>query len=157
MLGALVLCSPSEHVFCCTLLTLHCACVNEPQALHESSEEPCSAAPRWPHRAYGRGFILTCQRTPLVAQMVKCLPTMQETWVQSLGQEDLLERKSQPTPVFLPGKSHGWRDLVDYSPWGPLHRVGHDWETSLSLTSPKLLGSSLLISVPMSKERIRKC
>ena len=28
------------------------------------------------------------------------------------------ERKWQPTPVFLPGKSHGWRSLVGYSPWG---------------------------------------
>ena len=28
MLGALVLCSPSEHVFFCTLLTLRCTCVN---------------------------------------------------------------------------------------------------------------------------------
>jgi len=35
-------------------------------------------------------------------------------------------RKWQPTPVLLPGKSHGQR-----SPWG--HRVGHDWATSLSL------------------------
>ena len=26
--------------------------------------------------------------------------------------------KWQPTPVFLPGESHGWRSLVDYSPWG---------------------------------------
>ena len=24
----------------------------------------------------------------------------------------------QPTPVFLPGKSHGQRSLVSYSPWG---------------------------------------
>ena len=24
----------------------------------------------------------------------------------------------QPTPVFLPGKSHGQRSLVGYSPWG---------------------------------------
>jgi len=23
------------------------------------------------------------------------------------------------TPVFLPGKPHGWKSLVDYSPWGP--------------------------------------
>ena len=29
----------------------------------------------------------------LVAQTVKCLPTMQETWVQSLSQEDLLEKE----------------------------------------------------------------
>ena len=27
-------------------------------------------------------------------------------------------RKWQPTPIFLPGKSHGQRTLVDYSPWG---------------------------------------
>ena len=26
--------------------------------------------------------------------------------------------KWQPTPVFLPGESHGWRSLVDYSPQG---------------------------------------
>ena len=58
--------------------------------------------------------------TSLVAQMVKRLPTMWETWVQSLGWEDLLEKemKWQPTPVFLPGKSHGWRNLVGYTPWG---------------------------------------
>ena len=31
--------------------------------------------------------------TSLVAQMVKCLPTMQETQVQSLGQEDPLEKE----------------------------------------------------------------
>ena len=31
--------------------------------------------------------------TSLVAQMVKCLPAMQETWVQSLGREDLLEKE----------------------------------------------------------------
>ena len=50
--------------------------------------------------------------------MVKRLPTMQETWVPSLGREDFLEKKMQPTPVFLPGESHGWRSMVDYSPWG---------------------------------------
>ena len=27
-------------------------------------------------------------------------------------------RKWQPTPVFLPGKSHGQKNLVGYSPWG---------------------------------------
>ena len=29
----------------------------------------------------------------MVAEMVNCLPTMQETWVQSLCQEDLLEKE----------------------------------------------------------------
>ena len=30
----------------------------------------------------------------------------------------LWRRPWQPTPVFLPGESHGQRSLVDYSPWG---------------------------------------
>ena len=30
----------------------------------------------------------------------------------------LWRRKWQPTPVLLPGKSHGWRSLVAYSLWG---------------------------------------
>ena len=38
--------------------------------------------------------------------------------VRSLGQEDLLEKKWQPPPGFLPGESHGQRSLVGYSPWG---------------------------------------
>ena len=36
-------------------------------------------------------------------------------------------REWQPTPVFLPGKSHGQRSLVGYSPW--CHRVRHNWAT----------------------------
>ena len=39
-----------------------------------------------------------------------------------------------PTPVLLPGNSHGWRSLEGCSPWG-LITVGHDWATSLSLFS----------------------
>ena len=51
-----------------------------------------------------------------VAQRVKSLPAMRETQVQSLGWEDPLEKQMQPTPVFWPGKSHGQRSLVGYSP-----------------------------------------
>ena len=60
---------------------------------------------------------------------------MRETWVQSLGWEDPLEKgkatqssilawripwlyKWQPTPVFLPGESQGRRSLVGYRIWG---------------------------------------
>ena len=53
-----------------------------------------------------------------IAQMVKNLPARQETWVQSLGQEDPWRRKWQSTAVFLPGESHGQRSLAGYSPWG---------------------------------------
>ena len=38
----------------------------------------------------------------LVAQRLKRLPAMRETWVRSLGQEDPWRRKWQPTPIFLP-------------------------------------------------------
>ena len=38
--------------------------------------------------------------------MEKNLPEMRETWVRSLGWEDLLE-KGMATPVFLPGEFHG--------------------------------------------------
>ena len=43
---------------------------------------------------------------------------MQETSVQSLGQEDPLRRKWQRTSVFLPGKSHGQRSLAGSSSCG---------------------------------------
>ena len=44
-------------------------------------------------------------RASLVAQMVKNLPAVRETWVISLGWEDPLERAWEPTLVFLPGES----------------------------------------------------
>ena len=43
-----------------------------------------------------------------------------------LCQKDTLEEQMQPTPVLLPGESHGQRSLVGYSPWGS-QRIGHDW------------------------------
>ena len=39
-------------------------------------------------------------------------------------------RKWQPTLVLLPGKSHGRRSLVGYSPWG--HKVGHESDFTFS-------------------------
>ena len=55
-----------------------------------------------------------------MAQTVKYLPAVWETWVRSLGGEDPLkkEKKWQPTLVLLPAKSHGPRSLVGYSPRG---------------------------------------
>ena len=46
----------------------------------------------------------------------KRLPVMRKSWVRSMGHEDPLEE--EPTPVFLPGKFHGRRSLIGYSPWG---------------------------------------
>ena len=36
-------------------------------------------------------------------------------------------RKWQPTPVFLPGESHGWRSLIGYSPWGLKESDTTEW------------------------------
>ena len=43
---------------------------------------------------------------------------MQETQVQSLGQEDPLEEGMATTSMFLPREFHGLWSLVGYSPWG---------------------------------------
>ena len=53
---------------------------------------------------------------PLVAQMVKNLPAMRETLVHPWVRKIPWKRKWQPTQVFLPGKSHGQRSLMGYSP-----------------------------------------
>ena len=52
-----------------------------------------------------------------MAQLVKNLPAMWETWVQSLGQVDPLEKGMATHSVFLPGKFHGERSLAGYIPW----------------------------------------
>ena len=50
--------------------------------------------------------------------MVKNLPIMWETWIQSLGWGDPLVREQLASPVFLPGEFHGQKSLVGYSLWG---------------------------------------
>ena len=53
---------------------------------------------------------------------------MKETWVQSLGQEDLGQKEMATHSIFVSGKSHEHRSLVDYSPWG-CKGVGNDIAT----------------------------
>ena len=52
----------------------------------------------------------------MVAQTIKNLSAMQKNWVWALDREDPWRREWQPTPVFLPGESHGSRSLAGYSP-----------------------------------------
>ena len=56
-------------------------------------------------------------RHSLVAQIVKNLPAMQETQVQSLGQKDPLEKDTATHSSILAGESNGERSLAGYSPW----------------------------------------
>ena len=50
--------------------------------------------------------------------MVKHLPTMWETWVQSLGQEDPLEEGMATHSSILAWRIPWIEELVSYSPWG---------------------------------------
>ena len=49
----------------------------------------------------------------LIAQLVKNLPAVWETWVRSLGWEDLLEKGKATHSSILPGEFHGLQSL-----WG---------------------------------------
>ena len=49
---------------------------------------------------------------------MKNLPAMQETWVQSLGQEDTLEKGLATHSSILAWETLGQRSLAGYSPWG---------------------------------------
>ena len=53
-----------------------------------------------------------------MVQIVKNMPAMQEMRVQSLGQDDPLEKEMATTSVFLTAESHWQRNPVGYSPWG---------------------------------------
>ena len=55
---------------------------------------------------------LSNQRASLVAQMLKNLPTMQETWVQFLGWEDPLEKSMATQSSIL-----AWRIPMDRGAW----------------------------------------
>ena len=61
----------------------------------------------------------------LMAQTVKCLPTMRETWVQSLGQEDLLEKEMAPHSSILAWKIPWMEEPGRLQSMG-LQRVEHD-------------------------------
>ena len=63
--------------------------------------------------------------TSLVAQMVKCVRTMRETWVQSLGREDLLEKEMSTHSNILAWKIPWMEEPGRLQSMG-LQRVGHD-------------------------------
>ena len=66
--------------------------------------------------------------TSLVAQMVK--PTMRETWVQSLGWEDLLEKEMATHSSILAWKIP-WTEKPGRIQSVVLQRVGHDFTFTL--------------------------
>ena len=71
-------------------------------------------------------------------------------------------RKWKPTPVLLPGKPHGWRSLVGYSPWGHRQSDTAEWlhfhfHCMLTLTSepfPFVSFLFLVVAFPPKKVNI---
>ena len=63
------------------------------------------------------GLMYLSRLFSLVAQMVKNLPAMQKTQVQSLGWEDSLEKEMATHSSILAWKIPWQRSLVGYSPW----------------------------------------
>ena len=137
-----LLCACMAVCACACACACPCACVCVCVCVRESSQHPrrvcvceqvLSPVSLHPSKNTGAGChcllqgIFPAQRLNLgllhclVAQMVKNLPAMRETWFGKIP----WRRKWQPTPVLLPEKSHGQRSLVGYSAWGR-KRVGHD-------------------------------
>ena len=85
----------------------------------------------------GTGYPFQYSWASLVAQLVKNLPAVRETWVRSRVGKIPWRRERLPTPVFWPGGFHGL-----YSPWG---RKESDMTVRLSL--------SLLKNGKMEKQR----
>ena len=79
-----------------------------------------------------------------MAQTVKRLSTMQETWVRALGWEDPLEKEMAIHSSTVPGKSHGQRSPVRYSLWGrkevDMTEQLHFTSLPAPLPSPKVAG-----------------
>ena len=69
------------------------------------------------------GYPLQYSWVSLVAQLVKNLPVMWETWVRSLGWEDPLERERLSTPVFRPGEFHGLYSTWDRKEWNTTEQL----------------------------------
>ena len=93
----------------------------------------------------------------LVAQTIKCLSQCGrprfDPWIGKIP----WRRIWQHTPLLLPGKSHGRRILVVYSPQD--RRVGHDWVTSLHFPSPNTRKATVytnILSLTSIKTSVRK-
>ena len=82
------------------------------------------------------------KRAPLMAQTVKNLSAMQETWVWCLGQEDPLEKGMATHSSILPWKTPWTEEPGRLQSMGS-QRVGHDWVTSL-VTSAGETGTRVL-------------
>ena len=83
---------------------LGCLCDQLQRLLSLGINKPFSLTQVFPGGASGKESTSQCRRY--------------ETQFDNLVSKIPWSRKWQPTPVFLPGESHGQRNLADYSPQG---------------------------------------
>ena len=98
--------------------------------------DPCAIPGSGRSAGEGIGYPLRYSWASLVAQLVKNLPAMQETWINPWVWKILWRREKQPTPVFWPGEFYGL-----YSPWGHKESDRTEW---LSLSPFKVVFLSWL-------------
>ena len=65
----------------------------------------------------------------MVAQMVKNLPAVQETWIQSLGWDDPLEKGMATHSIILAWRNPWTGSLMGYIPWGLEESDMTEWLT----------------------------
>ena len=87
------------------------------------------------------GYLFQYSWASLVAQRVKNLPAVWETWVRSLGWEDPWRRERLPSPVFWPREFHGlhspWdRKDPDMTEWFSLHLIFEFTDSFSCLSKP---------------------
>ena len=108
----------------------------EPECTSTEGTQPCSALlmchqKHWFIWMQHLGRIIA--QASLVAQRLKRLPPMWETWVRSLGWEDPLEKEMVTHSSILAWRIP-WMDKPGRLQSTGSQRVGHDWATSLSLS-----------------------
>ena len=109
----------------------------------------------WSHKELNTTEWLNWTELNWVAQMIKNLLAMQETWAQFLGREDLLEWEWLPTPVLalrIP-----WTEEPDRLQSMGLQRVGHDWVTNTftSLSYVEFQKCKKLVNITKTKQTHR--
>ena len=76
----------------------------------------CCTPPPISHNYIYALLCLVAQSCSTLCDSMDCSPPSSSVYGDSSGRNQ--RRQWHPTPVLLPGKSHGWRSLVGCSPWG---------------------------------------
>ena len=108
------------------------------------------------------GSSVPTERNNLPGSLSRGPDQVLETNYLTASSSFIQSRQWHPTPILLPGKSHGRRSLVDYSPWGleesdtteqlhfhfSLSRIGEGNGTPLQCSCPEIPGTGMPGGLP---------